>query len=400
MNGLVPLQYSTNGIMPQLPAELLAAFQQEQQETFSGFDGGNFRRIKARLRDFVLQENGNATPVGGNELYGVCLGAAPFNHCVWYEREYAQGQEPEQPDLMWVQRTQDYIPDALPQQFHKKIIRQGSERWAFQILRRTVWCLLRPTANGQLSIDMDNPFVFDLSSMNLYGKSFPEQNLFKWNGLAALCKQFSNASFPVLPYFFVTQIVLDPNATVGSVVMFRPEREANGALRFLDGQTIMALREVRERPSTKDLFEIREKLDYKGNGNAVPATAPVSPAPSVPVAPASAPVAAFPQAAPVMPQPAQPVPVAPLTVGAHVTPLTVAQPVAPAQPTAPAQFPDGNSLLAQAQSILAGGIPAAPTQPVPSQPVPSQPVPSQPVPAPAQNGMGTALNDLMAQLGV
>ena len=400
MNGLVPLQYSTNGLMPQLPAELLAAFQQEQQETFAGFDGGNFRRIKARLRDFVLQENGNATPVGGNELYGVCLGAAPFNHCVWYEREYAQGQEPEQPDLMWVQRTQDYIPDALPQQFHKKIIRQGSERWAFQILRRTVWCLLRPTANGQLSIDMDNPFVFDLSSMNLYGKSFPEQNLFKWNGLAALCKQFSNASFPVLPYFFATQIVLDPNATVGSVVMFRPEREANGALRFLDGQTIMALREVRERPSTKDLFEIREKLDYKGNGNAVPATAPVSSAPSVPVAPASAPVAAFPQAAPVMPQPAQPVPVAPLTVGAHVTPLTVAQPVAPAQPTAPAQFPDGNSLLAQAQSILAGGIPAAPAQPVPSQPVPSQPVPSQPVPAPAQNGMGTALNDLMAQLGV
>lgn len=395
MNDLVPLQYSTNGLMPQLPAELLAAFQQEQQETFAGFDGGNFRRIKARLRDFVLQENGNATPVGGNELYGVCLGAAPFNHCVWYEREYAQGQEPEQPDLMWVQRTQDYIPDALPQQFHKKIIRQGSERWAFQILRRTVWCLLRPTANGQLSIDMDNPFVFDLSSMNLYGKSFPEQNLFKWNGLAALCKQFSNASFPVLPYFFATQIVLDPNATVGSVVMFRPEREANGAFRFLDGQTIMALREVRERPSTKDLFEIREKLDYKGNGNAVSATAPVSPAPSVPVAPASAPVAAFPQAAPVMPQPVEPVPVAPLTVGANVTPLTVAQPVAPAQPTAPAQFPDGNSLLAQAQSILAGGIPAAP-----AQPVPAQPVPAQPVLAPAQSGMGTALNDLMAQLGV
>ena len=398
MNGLIPVQYNAAGIMPQLPAELLAAFQQEQQETFSGFDGGNFRRIKARLRDFVLQENGNATPVGGNELFGVCLGAAPFNHCVWYEREYATGQEPEQPDLMWVQRTQDYIPDALPQQFHKKIIRQGSERWAFQILRRTVWCLLRPTANGQAALDMDNPFVFDLSSMNLYGKSFPEQNMFKWNGLAALCKQFSNASFPVLPYFFVTQIVLDPNATVGSVVMFRPEREANGALRFLDGQTIMALREVRERPSTKDLFEIREKLDYKGNGNAVSAAAPVSPAPSVPVAPAPAPVAAFSQPAPVMPQPAPQVPVTPLTVGSHVTPLTVVQPVAPAQPTAPAQFPDGASLLAQAQSILAGGVPAAPAQPVPAQPVPAQPVPAQP--APVQNGMGAALNDLMASLGV
>ena len=365
----LPIMFQS-GEAPALPSELLAKLRGQLNTDFAGF-GSNFRRIKARRVDFLLSDGDMGTAVPADQMFAVFIGAAPYNHCVWYEREYTPGQEPEQPDLLWIQRSADYFPDALPQMFRKKIIRAGAERWAFQIARRTVWALIRTDANGQRYVDLQNPYVFDLSSMNLYGKSHAENNLFKWNGLCGFCNQHTNPAFVCTPSMFPMQIVLDVSATVTGVVMFRPARDGQtGNLQFFDAGLIQEILAARETAAVQDLLTVREKLDYKG-GTATPA------APAAPAAPLT------------MAQPAAPAaPAAPLTVAQPAAPATPAAPAAPltvVQPAAPA-----DSLLAQAQAILNSA--AAPAAPLGA---------AQPPAAPAGATMQSAqaLEDLLSSLG-
>ena len=179
--------------LPILNSDVLQTFTNVFDDAFNGFGGANFRRIKVRKLDFALCENGAQEVVPANGLYAVLVGAAPVNHCVWYSRVYAPGQEPEAPDLTWIQHTPDTFPDALPVEFRRKQNVNGQERWAFQICRRTVWCVAR-IVNGQLFLDTEKPYIFDLTSSSLFGKSIPEQNMYKWGGLRDVCRQYSTAT--------------------------------------------------------------------------------------------------------------------------------------------------------------------------------------------------------------
>lgn len=243
--------------LPILNSDVMQAFVNVFDDAFNGFGGANFRRIKVRKLDFALCENGAQEVVPANGLYAVLVGAAPVNHCVWYSRVYAPGQEPEAPDLTWIQHTPDTFPDALPVEFRRKQNVNGQERWAFQICRRTVWCVAR-IVNGQLFLDTEKPYIFDLTSSSLFGKSIPEQNMYKWGGLRDVCRQYSTATFTCTPSMFLTQIVLDVNSPVQGVVMFKPMRDNNGNMLFLDESNLYQVQECAMRQSTQDLAVVRE----------------------------------------------------------------------------------------------------------------------------------------------
>lgn len=400
--------------LPILNSDVLQTFTNVFDDAFNGFGGANFRRIKVRKLDFALCENGAQEVVPANGLYAVLVGAAPVNHCVWYSRVYAPGQEPEAPDLTWIQHTPDTFPDALPVEFRRKQNVNGQERWAFQICRRTVWCVAR-IVNGQLFLDTEKPYIFDLTSSSLFGKSVPEQNMYKWGGLRDVCRQYSTATFTCTPSMFLTQIVLDVNSPVQGVVMFKPMRDNNGNMLFLDESNLYQVQECAMRQSTQDLAVVREKLTYgdaPAQAQPMVSTTPAATVhqvqtpvqPTVPVTPAQSPVQTVEQAAP-------------LLLGLMQEIQTV-PPVAPSAP-APAQQPTisaeafGN-LLDAADSILGsvGGaldtpsaMPEAMEAPVtaaaPEQPEPVQTAApaGQPVAGMVSSTTQSTIANLMSQLG-
>lgn len=400
--------------LPIINSDVLQTFTNVFDDAFNGFGGANFRRIKVRKLDFALCENGAQEVVPANGLYAVLVGAAPVNHCVWYSRVYAPGQEPEAPDLTWIQHTPDTFPDALPVEFRRKQNVNGQERWAFQICRRTVWCVAR-IVNGQLFLDTEKPYIFDLTSSSLFGKSIPEQNMYKWGGLRDVCRQYSTATFTCTPSMFLTQIVLDVNSPVQGVVMFKPMRDNNGNMLFLDESNLYQVQECAMRQSTQDLAVVRENLTYgdaPAQAQPMVSTTPAATVhqvqtpvqPTVPVTPAQSPVQTVEQAAPLL--------------SGLMQEIQTVPPVAPSAP-APAQQPTisaeafGN-LLDAADSILGsvGGaldtpsaMPEAMEAPVtaaaPEQPEPVQTAApaGQPVAGMVSSTTQSTIANLMSQLG-
>jgi hypothetical protein len=263
MAEFLPVSFTDSSVA--MPQDLMAALRQDMENDFEGLANGNFRRIKPRKMDFVLYDNGTQTVVPANELYGVLVRAHPKMHCVWYERNYAPGQEPESPDLVWVQNEPDQFPDALPEKYRHKIIKDGRESWAFQICRRTIWVLFRKTPQGA-SIDINTPYVLDLTSMSMFGKGQPDQNTYKFGGLRNFCQTYTSQDFVLSPIMFPTQITLDANVSVSGVLNFRPMLTPQGHPCILNLDAIKQLRSLRDSDTVKSLLEIREKLDYKPNG--------------------------------------------------------------------------------------------------------------------------------------
>ena len=371
MSNLVPISFNGSQL-PTLSGDFMQKMKEAMASDFSDLSSGGMRFIRPRKSDFLLVDGGNQEVVYGHELFGVLICAAPTNHCVWYAKEFAPGQEPAAPDLIWNQTAPDVFPDALPEQYRHKVIRNGQERWGFQIRRRTIWALCRKDASGQMMLDVSRPYILDLTSMSLFGKPNLQQNAYKFANFKDVCNQYSSNGFICTPSMFVTQIFLDPNVSVTGVVVFRPQRDPQGNLVFLDGQTIQSVYEARMSQEVQDVREVKEKLDWMPEGGAQPVQPVVRPAP--------------------VPQPA-PIPAAPVPPVAQPLPA-MQQTISEARPNNPEHLPPAamNDLLANAQSVLAAG--AAPTSVPPApQPAPIPAAPVQPAPQPVQEGSESNLSE-------
>ena len=310
-----------------LPDNVRQGFGDMMASAFAGMSSGGFRRIVIGKTGFQLVDGGGSVDVPADQLYGVCVGASPSNYAVWYAKAYQPGQEPEAPDLIWnLNETMTNFPDALPAKYREKIGDGPTKRWGFQIRKRLAFALLRPSAAG-LSLDTDNPYVLDITSMSIFGKGAPQANMYKWSGLRSICMQHSAGGVQVTPAMFMIQIVLDPNVAVPGVVSFKPHIQ-NGRLMLLNPSLMQAVYDCVTSPATQEMLQIREKLDYDG-----------------------APKQAAPQPQP-QPQP-QP---APQPQPSQVTEQLLAQAQAAAK-AAPAQEA---SRLARAQAMMDEGAKPAP----------------------------------------
>lgn len=289
MSQLAPIVFKSTP--PALSTDLFELAQQNYLDAFTGFESTG-RWLRCGVGHFKLKGNGTEEVIPGGALAAVFLRANPENHCLWNQRQYAAGQEPEAPDLIWMHRP-GYFPDALPAQFRDKVSINGAERWGFRIRRRTVWALAQidTTTGNILDIDFDNPFVFDVSASSLFGKSLPEIGQYKWSGLAAFCKQHSGNGFVCTPSMFLTRILQDPNATVVGIVNFQPLVNPNtGNIQYLPDEFISKALHAAVREDVVELAKVTEKLDFDGSGTHTAAPVMQSmpqPAPQVqqPVAP-------------------------------------------------------------------------------------------------------------------
>lgn len=316
-------------------ADLFQDMQQSMQDSFKDLGGSTMRFIRPRKSDFLLVDGGAQDVVAGDRLIAVLLGAAPYTHCVWYEKPYLPGQEPAAPDLVWIQKYQGEFPDALPAQYRQKTIINGQARWAFQMRRRTVWAVSR---DGQ-TYDLENPFILDLSSMSIFGgkgTNLPA-GCVKFSALKDVCQQatynaraqFGIGSLVVTPQMFPCQILIDPNVPVSGVVCFRPARNpSSGQMVLFDAESIRAIWAAAQSDQVKEMLTIKEKLTY---GDAEP---------SVPVAPAA------------QKKPYTTPEVTPAPVVNAMPPLPEAKPRK--KKVVPVDMSDDmmSSLLSQAQSIL------------------------------------------------
>ena len=407
MSNLVPISFNGSQL-PTLSGDFMQKMKEAMASDFSDLSSGGMRFIRPRKSDFLLVDGGNQEVVYGHELFGVLICAAPTNHCVWYAKEFAPGQEPAAPDLIWNQTAPDVFPDALPEQYRHKVIRNGQERWGFQIRRRTIWALCRKDMNGQMMLDVSRPYILDLTSMSLFGKPNLQQNAYKFANFKDVCNQYSSNGFICTPSMFVTQIFLDPNVSVTGVVVFRPQRDPQGNLVFLDGQTIQSVYEARMSQEVQDVREVKEKLDWMPEGGAqlaqpvvlptigTPVQAPAAPAPQPAPIPTD-PAQFAPQPAPIPTDPAQfvpqpaPIPAAPVQPAPIPTPA-MQQTISEARPNNPEQLPPFamNDLLTSAQDVLAAG--QAPVQPAPVTPA------LQPVQEGSESNLSEGFNNILSSL--
>lgn len=345
---------------------------------FAGFSTGA-RFLRARKLDFQITSGGETTVVPNGKVVGVLLGVAPFNHCTWYERDYAPGQEPSAPDLCWVQKTANDFPDALPEMYRRKVNINGQERWKFRIARRTVWALASDDGQGGATLDVDNPVIFDITSASMYGKSDPRTHSYKWAGLRGFCSQFSTSVVTINPSMFFIQIALDPDATQG-VVMFRPAITQQGTPQYLAQETWQAVVNAAQSAQVADMLRVTETLEWPKGGTKHAAQATVQQV-SYPPSQEAAPV-----------QPAAPAaPAAQAAPAASVVPADVVAPAANAN-VAPELLDAASSVLQQAQNA-ANDAPAQSAAPA-AQPA-AQPAFQQPkVSDAAKQGIANLLGDL------
>lgn len=351
---------------------------------FAGFASGA-RFLRARKLDFQITSGGETSIIPNGKLVAVLLGVAPFNHCTWYERDYAPGQEPAAPDLCWVQKTTNDFPDALPEMYRHKVNINGQERWKFRIARRTVWALVSDDGQGGISIDVENPVIFDITSASMYGKSDPRSNSYKWAGLRGFCAQFSTAVVTINPSMFFMQIALDPDATQG-VVVFRPAMQ-NGQPAYLSQEAWQLVVNAAQSTQVTDMLRVTETLEWP-KGGAKPATQATVQTVSYPPSQEAAPI-----------RPSEDVSSETVSFPAQSAVQQVAQPaqsVVPADVVAPAAnatvtvTPD---LLNAAQSVLQQAQQAA--QPAAAQPA-AQPA-AQQAAQPAQSAQQPAAQPTFQQ---
>ena len=341
---------------------------------FSGF-GAGLRILKPGKMSFKLIENRQEVDIPNGQVFGVLLGVAPCNYASWYARQYAPGQEPSRPDLVWMMPTADTFPDALPPEYHQKVSVNGQERWGFRIARRTVWALMT-NQNGQFYLDLERPVVLDITSTSLYGNSDPRSNSYRWGGIKGFCDRHSQPGvFRCNPAMFVTQIILDPQSPVSGVMLFRPNLDQNGNPSYLDSQTYTSVIQTASTERITEMLRVNEILTYTPNG--VGAIQPVPAAVNI----GNSAQVMQPVAQPVQQPVAQPVqqPVA----------QPVQQPMAqPVQQPMAQPAPSGmNDMLSRAAAVL-DGAPAPAAQPAPAPAPAAQPAPApapatQPAPAPA-----------------
>ena len=355
---------------------------------FSGF-GAGLRILKPGKMSFKLIENRQEVDIPNGQVFGVLLGVAPCNYASWYARQYAPGQEPSRPDLVWMMPTADTFPNALPPEYHQKVSVNGQERWGFRIARRTVWALMT-NQNGQFYLDLERPVVLDITSTSLYGNSDPRSNSYRWGGIKGFCDRHSQPGvFRCNPAMFVTQIILDPQSPVSGVMLFRPNLDQNGNPSYLDSQTYTAVIQTASTERITEMLRVNEILTYTPNG--VGAVQPV---------PAAVNIGNSAQVMQPMAQPMQPPMAQPMQQPmAQPAPQPVQQPVQqpapqPVQQPAPQPMqqpiaqpaPSGmNDMLSRAAAVL-DGAPAPAAQPAPApaaQPAPAPAPAAQPAPAPA-----------------
>ena len=352
---------------------------------FAGFSTGA-RFLRARKLDFQITSGGETTIVPNGRLVAVLLGVAPYNHCTWYERDYAPGQEPAAPDLCWIQKTANDFPDALPAQYRHKVNINGQERWKFRIARRTVWALVNDDGQGGVTLDVDNPVIFDITSASMYGKSDPRTNSYKWAGLRGFCAQFSTPVVTINPSMFYMQIALDPDATQG-VVVFRPATNNQGVPQYLSQETWQAVVNAAQSAQVTDMLRVTETLEWPKGAAKPAAQATVQPA-SYPPSQEAAPV-----------QPATPAPQPAAQPAQAVVPADVVAPAANA--SAPADLLNAAaSVLQQAQAaVQPAEDPSAPRardpEPAAAKPAPAAATFQQPtVSDAAKQGIANLLGDL------
>lgn len=368
----LPTQVS-GSVPPVLPEHYLAQYNKMAEQWSSGFQS-SFNRIKIGKADFTLVESGVERRVANGQLAGILLGFSDTEFCTWYEKQYVVGQEPEEPDLCWNWPDHSQFPAALPEAFRVKQNIDGVERWKFRIARRSVWALAQVNPQtGEWTLGLQSPFILDITSASLFGKSNTHLNEYKWSGLMGFCQRFSQPpNFYCSPSMFMTQILIDMASPVPGVVVFRPSviKEGDNLVpQYIDNTTFEAVVNTMLSQQVQDMLKVREILDYPRGVKQTPIPPQQMAQPVQNVHPV------YPQQAQPVQQPVQapvpPVQTAQAPVQEVVPPPQVQQPVQ-TQPQTPAE-PVG-SLLAQAEALLNG----AAAQPVQPQPQVQQPVQEQP----------------------
>lgn len=232
---------------------------------FNGITSG-MARLKVRKMDFLLSYGQDSEAIAANNMFAVLVGAADCNHAVWYHSKYTGiDDKGTAPDLVWKMPTENTFPDALPRQFREKVNRDGRTVWAFQVRRRTVWVRVVPEKHG-VRFDWERPFIFDLTGQSLYGKSMPDDNLYKWTALCSMCMAKG-----ITPGHFVTSIMHDMTIQNPGPVFFSPWRDNNKALLYLDAASMKKLLEVATSDHVKNMCDVKEKLTYGDEETAQPA---------------------------------------------------------------------------------------------------------------------------------
>lgn len=270
--------------MSQVPAlqfsdfspELLANFGALAQDMFANFNNLSFRSIKPRVNGVELYYGADNTQlIPYDKAKFVCLGAAAKTHCLWYKDQYVQGKDAS-PALVWINKGDGNLPDALPAQAR---VSDQYGRKQYQTKLRSLWAFISDNS-GQLNIDLDNYFIFDMPATAIYAeKEAQAVQAMTWLGVSKYCKQLSQVSRVVVhPAMFITQFV--QGGMQGKVFFrFLPNNQQPKLLPqnlLQDIYTFIMQEEVQQALQVKEVLSlVEEKEDVAPRSTTIDVTPPV-----------------------------------------------------------------------------------------------------------------------------
>ena len=265
---------------------------------------GSFRRISTIGNRFSFVEAGNKTMHPSLDLYCVILGHGPDNHCSLYIKGYDEvSSETEAPIFVWYEK--ENVPPEVPAQF------LGDDKTppAWRRHRRLVVAVLQGTPTGaDCVLDLEHPYILDISTTALYGQDDMNRWIFSYAGLMRLCNRSR-----VLPLHFVTKIsfelVRTPSGRDVNTLRFTPCNR-DGHLVYLPMDVQQQVARVATSEEIQNMVKITPKVTTGEQLAAILAkrentqsTQPVQQAQLIQQAPVAQPVQQAPVAQPVQQAP-------------------------------------------------------------------------------------------------
>ena len=314
-NAVATLPSFTQNMLPSLPAEMRNVFLEAFAPAMDTF-GSNFNRLSLKGMQFSLIQGGQSVYTEGNALNFVIVGLSPDQFCVWYANKYSNGDEGVAPDAVWAMNEEP--PANVPAAALQKDV---DGRNQYSVRRRMVIAPFLPDHTGNVKLDLDNLYVWDMGGMTTFGADLQVQgagfgHAHSFSGYMNLMKNSS-----MIPAACMTRAILDRSQSV-PVARFFPH-VTNDQITQLDNGSLQRVAEVINSAQMKEL------LDWRRGAAATSQPTPAPQQVQQPVQQVQQPVVQQPVVQqPVVQQPVvqQPVTQQPVQQATVAQPQTVAQP--------------------------------------------------------------------------
>ena len=206
--------------------------------------GESFPRLSLKGSRFTLRNGSSEDFIANDQLDVIILGDAADDHCVYFKDKYDPNKTDVAPTAVW------YMKQPAPVVVPPTVLQRGPDGRFGYVRQHRAIILIKDPLTGKYG---DNPVVYDIGAMSLYGQDLPMADGSSAMGYASLRRWCSAQK--ILPCLFETRIIFDRRATV-PCVRFIPSRNGSAPM-LLTLDVLKPVLKLASSPTVKDMLQVK-----------------------------------------------------------------------------------------------------------------------------------------------